>query len=502
MLSSRTRAASFLAIALALAGAGLHADAPAATAAGTAAATPAAGTAPTGTAAQVTTPVPAGPAPWVLGIARFSVERSEDPRSSLEDTLPLLILSDLKSLPKRHTPDAAAAEAAFLAELRSRFTLGTDLASKLDARALRFFDPILDMDAWKDAISAADKQVSTAEEKLEAAKENKDSASTPPPKDLVAKLWDGHENGQLIDSPTLGLSQAAKAAKVDLLVTGSVAIQSGYAVINVQGYDASLDREVFSWKSYCAIDDPGPLAADIAERLENWTAGRPLGRLEVNLNPASAELSVDGEPFEGAYPVIYAYSDERLHLFASAAGFSSRATAVDLALGDRKSLDLNLEPLATGNADLTTDPVGAAISLDSVPIGLSPLSIGLDGSRRIVLAQAQGRESQTVILPESGDVQLNLDLPPTDGLGPKGRILAAKDSFYKTFGWFVLSIPVTALTYGINNAYDEAYTRSGEPSLYGSAQISTYALWTAAAATGTAAVFMIIRLVKYLSTAH
>jgi len=438
----------------------------------------------------------------VLGIARFSVESYEDPRSALEDTLPLLILSDLRSLPKRHTPDAAAAEAASLAELRARFALGTDLASKLDARALRFFDPILDIDAWKDGISAADKQVSTAAEKLEAARGNKDGAPTPPSKDQDAKLWEGNEKGQLIDSPTVGLGQAAQAAKVDLLVTGSIDIQSGYALIKVKGYDASLDREVFSWKSYCSIDDPGPLAADFAERLENWTAGRPFGRLELNLNSASAELSVDGEPFEGSHPVIYAYDDEILHLFASAAGFSSRATAVDLALGDRKSMDVNLEPIATGNADLTTDPLGAEISLDSVPIGQSPLSIGLDGSRRIVLAQAQGRESQTVILPESGDVQLKLDLPPTDGLGPKGRILAAKDSFYKTFGWFVLSIPVTALTYGISNAYDEAYTRSGEPSLYASTQISSYALWTAAAATGTAAVFMIIRLVKYLSTAH
>jgi len=438
----------------------------------------------------------------VLGIARFGVEKSDDPISPLQDTIPLLIASDLKSLPARRVPEEDAAEAAALSTLRSRFGLGADLATKLDARALRFFDPILDVDAWKDGISSAEKQVSAAADKLKEAETDLVPAAPKPPTEQEAKLWDGYAKGQLIDSPSLGPAQAAKAAKVDLLVTGSVDVQSGYAAVRVHGYDAALDREVFSWKNFCSVDDPAPLAADIARRLERWTAGRNFARLEVKLSPSSAELSVDGEPFDGEPTVIYVYRDGSLHLAASAAGFSPRAMKVDLALGDDRSVDLRLEPLATGNLDVTTDPSGAAISLDSVPIGRSPISIALDGSRRVVMAQAEGREPQTTILPDSGQGALRLDLLPSDGLGPKGRILAAKDSFYSSFGWFVLSIPVTAIAYGMNNGYSEASARSGLPSLADSGQFSNYALWAAAAATAATATFMITRLVKYLAAAH
>ncbi len=464
---------------------------------------------PAQTTAAVPAATPASPptapvasADWTLGLARFGLAQAEDQPTTLSEILPRLIAADLKALPTRHTPDAAAEEIARRETIRQRFLSGADLASKLDARAARFFDPSLDADARKDALGAADLQIATATKKLAEVVDGKVGAS-PPSSDRPSRLWDGHAMGQLLDaSSSKGLYQAAKAAGVDFVVAGTISLRAGYAIVSVKGFDAALEREVFAWKTFCSVDDPAPLAADLADRLERWVAGREFARVDLNLSPASAELRVNGELLSGVSPVIYSYSDASLRLEAVASGFSPRTLDLEVSLGDRKSLDLELEPLSTGTARIATDPPEAMISLDSMPIGKAPAVIGLDGSRGIVSASAAGRETENFVLPASGDSEIGIRLLPADGLGPSGRIGAAKDRFYKSLGWFVLCIPATTLSWGAYSGYDEAFSRSPTLPISVSRDASIAALAASATALAAAATVMVVRLVKYLGAAH
>jgi hypothetical protein len=443
---------------------------------------------------------------WTIGISRFVVEGGGS-ASTLQDTIPRLMAEALRSLPARKTPDEELSEVAARDALRARFALGADLASKLDSRAAKYFDPSLDSAAVKDSLASIDKQIALSAQGLAAL----DAAKAPGsprqgPLALAQKpsrLWEGHAKGLLIDAPTSTLSSAGKSAGVDLLVTGSVALlDDGYAAVRVSGYDLSLDREAFGWKSYCSVDDPGPLASDMASRIESWTAGRPFARIELHTDPPSAELKANGLDLEGSRPVIYSYEAGSLSVEASAPGFAPKTETVEAALGDRKVLDISLEPLSTGTARLSVDPPGAAVSLDSVPIGLAPLTIKLDGSRGIAVASAKGRESSTLVLPASGESDIGISLLPSDGLGPTGRLGAARDRFYQSLGWFALTIPATALTYAAMSGYDDAYARSPSPSLYVSRNVSIGALGASALAMGATAGIAIFRLVKYLGTAH
>jgi hypothetical protein len=440
-----------------------------------------------------------GSSAWVLGIARFGLAKVGDPPSILQETLPRLIVANLKTLPTRRVPGADAEESARLQALRKRFTAGTDLASLLDARAARFFDPSLDRYALKNALATADKQVKESSRKLAEIDSAKDSAA-PPSADLATQLWEGHAKGQLVDTPASGFSQAIKSLGLNFFVTGTIAIRSGYATVLVRGFDVTLDREAFSWKTFCAIDDPEPLAVDIAKRLEQWIAGRPFARVILSLNPASAMLRVNGGLFEGTSPIFYEYHDEKMHIDVSSTGYSPQSLDLDLKLGERVTKSIKLDPLSTGNVLLKTDPTEAAISLDSVPVGRSPLTIGLDGSRGIATVSAEGWETQAIVLPSSGESELSLSLIPSDQLGPAGRIAAAKDYFYQSLGWFVLSIPVASLAAGVYGGYYEAAGRSAAmlPRYY----TSTAVLAVSVVACATTATIMIIRLVKYLKTAH
>lgn len=453
-----------------------------------------------GLLAQTAAPNPA--TAWTLGLARFGLASADDTHSSLQESIPRLIAADLADLPTRSVPDAATREMAAREDLRARFLAGSDLSSKLDARSARFLDPSLDGAARKDELSKAEAQVAASAKKLSDLDSAAPKPGVGPSVPRTAKLWDGHAKGQLIDTPASGLAAAAKAAGVDLLVTGTLALKSGYAVVQIRGFDAALEREAFSWKSFCAVDDPAPLVSDIAVRLERWVAGRDFARLELRVAPAFAALSVDGVPKSAASPVVYAYADGRHLVEASASGYAARRVDVDLALGERKTVDIELERLDTGKVYLSVDPPGAAISLDSVPIGKSPIEIQLSGARGIATATAPGREPQSVVLPASGESSLDIRLLPSDGLGPSGRIGAEKDHFFQSLGWFVLSLPPTFLTWGARSGYDDAYLRTGNESLLLSDRIATGAMIAAIAATGATAAVMVVRLVKYLGVAH
>jgi hypothetical protein len=147
-------------------------------------------------------------------------------------------------------------------------------------------------------------------------------------------------------------------------------------------------------------------------------------------------------------------------LSAGAPGFEPQMMSVVMSLGERKEMNLVLTPIATGMVNLSAEPQDASISIDSAPFGHAPLTINLDGSKSFVEATFPGYEPKTAVLPASGNSEVTMKLRLEDGLGPSGRIEAAKDRFYWAFGFFMITIPAISLTAGLYNDYASAYTRA------------------------------------------
>jgi hypothetical protein len=441
----------------------------------------------------------AAPSPaWVLGVARFDVRENGAPSSAspIGEALPLLIAGRLATLPPRSTPPDEAAEAARLSSLRAIFAAGADLASKLDARSAAFLTPYASPEARDPAVKAADRAVAESRKKLMEITPDVGAAGDA----RAATLWSGNAGGDLVDAKA-GAAAAAKASGVDLLVTGSIELLSGYAAVTVRGFDRALGREVFSWKGACSLEDPEPLAEETAIRLERWTAGKDFARLAIRVSPASARVEVDGVEC-GPERIVYDFEAGDAVVEAEADGFLPYRETLRLALGERRAIDVAMSPRILGSALVTVDPPGAAVSIDSVPAGAAPLSIPLDGTRGVLVARAEGRESASVVLPASGDQGVAISLLPSDGLGPAGRIEAAREAFFKALGWLVVAIPPTALSAGAYSLYSEADGRSPLESTSRSRVVSGIVLAASAVATATASVNAIAKLVRYLKAAR
>lgn len=230
-----------------------------------------------------------------------------------------------------------------------------------------------------------------------------------------------------------------------------------------------------------------------------------MARVEIKVEPASAEISVNGKLLQGTNRVVYAYEDAPLVVDADASGFSPATATIDLHMGERRLLPLKLDPIDAGLATITTDPPDAHLSQDSVPLDDQVRAIKLDGARSFVEASAPGRESATVVLPSSGEPDIAIKLRLADELGQKGRIEAAKDRFYTAFGFFASSIPLTALSLGVYNGYYEAWDRASssyKDELAIASNLPYYALGGCITLSCVTAAFSIFRLVQYLGATN
>jgi len=435
---------------------------------------------------------------WVIGIARFTAEDLPSEMMPLADVIPRLIAADLVVLPPRLQPETEARKAASYSEESALFTVGAELSTRLDERAARFLDPSLSPTARSSEIAAADKKVRESSTNLGKAPEGLSSA----PNQILARLWEGNARGELLERPTSSPAATAKGKELDFLVYGEVSMASGYALVRVSGFDASLHETVFSWKGFCAPDDPAPLARDFARRIERWTAGREFARLDIDVDPRSALVSVDGQLLSGNALVAYRFEPSTVSVEATASGYSPASSITQLELGEREELSLKLEPTVSGSASIVADPPDASILVDSIPVGTAPLTVPLSGRREIVSAHAPGREQTLSVLPASGEVSLNLALRLDDGRGPGGRVSEAKDRFYKALGWFFLSVPVSSLATGARSLYAEAATRSSNSGIASASTLSGIAVGVSLTASAALAVNAIIYLTRYLKTAR
>lgn len=449
----------------------------------------------------------AEPGPYVVAVAELSGRDLGPLAESFLSILPRLLAAELSSLPPRHESEDYLAAAARRSAEAARFAAGAALAASLDEEALRGLEP--GVDPWKRAGQVAEARGRSEEAaKALAALEGPESPAAQPPAregprgPRETRLWEGNSDGGLFPATRADPSLLLREKGVSLLVRGEAEAFGSYLALDMEGFDEALGRPIFTFRAYADPADPASLARDMAERVERAVAGREFARIELSASPASALVLADGRLLGAEDLVLYRFEPGRLELGAAAPGRIAEALSLPYELGDRKGAALALERAATGLVLVETDPPGAAVFLDGLPAGKAPARLELEGRRSVASASAPGRESASLVLPAEGESSVRIELLPDDGLGPAGRVDAAQRRFYKSLGWFVLSLPATAISYGLQGGYREAAIRGYDPGMIAAYNTSYYAFEIAAAASAALAVNALFRLVAYVRAAR
>lgn len=439
---------------------------------------------------------------YVVALGRIEDRGLLPGEAGFLSSFPELLAEKLRDLPLRKRDEAYEAEKAEAERSRLLYSAGSDLASSLDALALRELEPGIAEADRRQNVLAARKKADEARKKLaeiENPAPGKKAPSSPGgPLPLKVSLFADNLAGSFPEVGKAGPAAAISGKGIDLLVYGYAEDSSGYVALSLSGYDAALGRELFSWRDFADPDDPLPLAVELAERLRAWVAGADYARIAIDIDPPAAYLLADGRLLGAKDRVLYRFDAGTLRLAAAMPGHEAKLLDLPYAPGERKSVGLALDAIPSGSVSVSTQPEGASLSLNGLPLGPSPLSAELSGRRAVVSASAPGFESASAVVPATGSASIDLRLRPEDGLGPSGRIARARDGFYNALGIFVLSLPAASISYAVNGIYYEAASRSYDETMINDYYSSGYVFAAAAGISAAAAINTIVRLVLYI----
>lgn len=319
-------------------------------------------------------------------------------------------------------------------------------------------------------------------------------------------LWKEHQDNKLL--PPVGVAALVCAEnKLDILVYGKLETVGPYLSVDLILYVAATDEEVWKVTDYAALDDLDGLVTSLERPLATALAGRAYGRALFNIKPAIAEILVDGKSYPTNSPLFYTQGSYVATV--SAAGYRTASIRFAIVPGSDTIVGLQLTPIQTTPFFVESFPSGATLYLDGAPFGVTPIEMAGASYPRVITARMDGFDDLKLVVRPGFDMErVVLDLQASDGFKYTDRFEMAKSAFYQSLGWFIVSLPLTVLSYGTFNSYlslaplRDTVSEQTEKTLtlyyYGSQTV----FWLSAAVSATLGTNTIIRLVRYIKAAR
>ncbi|PKL07362.1 MAG: hypothetical protein CVV51_14500, partial [Spirochaetae bacterium HGW-Spirochaetae-7] len=342
---------------------------------------------------------------------------------------------------------AATIESARVAVAQSRL--------KRDLVAISVLDPAMrasDLAAADAAVVAAEatlaKALATAGKASPASKADPDA--------VPLSLWPDNAQGKLL--PVV-VDPAAVCAekKVDLLVYGSARLSGGFITVDLSLHVAALGRDAWKGTDHAPPDWVDGMIEAFVRPLAEAAIGKGYALVRFRASPPDANLTVDGKAFAGSRALFF---EPGLHSAkASAPGFLEASTSFLVTPGADVPVDFSLDPEDSVGFALSTEPPGAAVHIDGIGAGFTPTGIeGAAFSRIIRLSMPGFEDVQLIVRPRDLLEDRTIALVPSDGRTFNDRFGGGKDAFYRSLGWFVLSLPATALSGGLFQTFFQTAT--------------------------------------------
>lgn len=301
-----------------------------------------------------------------------------------------------------------------------------------------------------------------------------------------------------------------RASSVDYLVYGSIQRLDGYLALNLRLYSAPAGRELWSETHYAAEDEFETVIDALERPLAAALFGRAYARLDLSLFPATARL-VDGDGRALSPGELY-FSAGTVEAVAAAPGYESRLLRFKVEPGRDATIRAELEATPLASFIVESDPPGASLFLDGAFLGQTPLELpGFAGLRTLRLSLPGREDLRSTVQGSPPDGALRFGFAAPSASTQPERIAAAKDDFYRALGWFVISLPVSTLSYGSFRLYYDASAAAvdagiNDPDAIARLRtgytISQTVFWTSSAVSLGLAINAGLRLARYLRAAR
>ncbi len=268
--------------------------------------------------------------------------------------------------------------------------------------------------------------------------------------------------------PGRRLSILAEEYSADFVIGGRIEERDGYLFLEMEAYNALSQQPVTLGGTAGRVEDIYDLLDPVVDEVATLLLGRPWGRLTVRSGIDDALILVEGKPVGyGSADVsflepgntrvrIVAQGEEVYQTDVVVEPFGSVVVAPEIAMPDAERVAL------------TSDPPGADVYIDSIWTGRTPLLLDRPlSTRTAILSKEDYLDGKVLLGPESP----NLITKPLveDIVDWETEIQQRRDGFYRSLGWFVVSLPLPILLNGMYNSVASLYVDGRPPGLTDSA---------------------------------
>ncbi len=253
------------------------------------------------------------------------------------------------------------------------------------------------------------------------------------------------------EQPLFGSGEPADQAQrhdLDLLLGGRMRYDDGYLFIEFELF-VTATSEVRATASTLvrpedAFDEIEPLLPQITAALLN----RDFAVLTVETDEPRAAISLDGAVMGFGSARLRYLEPGSYEVRASAAGFHDYSAHIEIEASEEQRIDIELEATHRPEVTVDSDPPGADLYVGGEWRGRTPLTIERPiGPRSAELRLEDHAASRFVLEPRGPDRISRVLAPDTVDLSTELR--DRREGFYRSLGWFAVSVPVPLILSGV-----------------------------------------------------
>lgn len=269
-------------------------------------------------------------------------------------------------------------------------------------------------------------------------------------------LEEKNRNGELYEFPKVPLDIWCYRASCDAVISGFIEPLGELLYIEIEAYSAVSGLTETLYRGSFFSNERDIILEESRPPLRTYIYGREWSDLIVDVQPANAEYLIDGAPERPDGRGRFSYLSPGTHdVIVSAEGYEAERFSVDLKSGASETLKVSLNSVNPVSLLIRSEPAGAEVFIDSRMSGSTPLYIeGLVPPATILLRRDNYQEQFRVV--EGGPSLIDFKLHPEE-VSIAGIVEKSRSRFYKGLTAFLLSLPLTVVTYGQSEQFAYAY---------------------------------------------
>lgn len=451
---------------------------------------------------------------WVIGLTGLSDKGISADSSYFLNSLPLLLYNEISDISEHRLGEAEIeeySESLLREKLRDLEKEKTALHAKRDEL---LFSDMKRSDRKKEygdlssQIDEKGKEISLFSER------RADDVVMPDSLPVILKELDEAE-GTVLDLPREKAARFIRREDLDFFITGSLEQIDDLFFLTVAAYDRTDENAQLFLELNGKEEELEDLIRDAGRELRSLILGRTWSGVSIETVPRSALIMIDGESIAVGSALKRDLEPGFVTLKVSENGYITDNRQVYLPAEGVQELRITLEEGEDDSLFLFSDPPGADVYFGALWMGETPLFATFpDQSVQIEISKEEYMPfiiSSDKLSGESLTVQLG-----TEFYDREIALKDAKSDFYRSLGWFSLSVGIPFVMAGIYqnldnryNNYAYSYSQTGNSDYYDKAldykhqaDIAYFAYWGGITLSSSLLVNVLFKLWNYLKAAE